>query len=276
MGWLPVVALALAGGALIAVVVAAAARQAFHSRIETLQRSVEQAPSPSGARTNLPAGVLALAQRLGVSATGGGRLVRLTQSGEMWLKPGSKPLAFTAQQTIAVAEAGFLWRAWFPMMTGLSMQVIDYLAGGEGGLEVRLPGALPVVRATGGDAMFRGEAMRYLSELMWNPDALLFNRQLEWRVVDAHTLAVTVGEGARRSEVRLILDAGGELVRVEADDRPRLDGGEVSTCPWFGRGNGYRMIGSQAHPDPGEAGWIIDGAEFIYWRGHVESWSAEV
>ncbi len=276
MSWLSVVALARAGGALVAAAVAAAARRAFLGRIQTFQRLLDKTPRTSGARTDLPPEVLALARRLGVSAGGGGRVVRLTQSGKMWLKPGSKPLAFTAQQTIAVADIAFLWRAWLPIIAGLSMQVIDYVVSGEAGIEGRLPGALPLVRATGGDAAFRGEAMRYLSELMWNPDALLFNPQLEWRVINAHTLAVATGEGTRRSEVRLILNGDGDLVRVEADDRPRLDGGVLSTCPWFGRGSDYRTIGDRRIPIQAEAGWIVNGAEFIYWRGRVESWSAEV
>ena len=73
----------------------------------------------------------------------------------MWLKPGSNPLSFTAQQTIAVADVGFLWRARF-RMAGTLMQIIDYLVGGEGGLQERLVGALPVVSISGGDATFRG------------------------------------------------------------------------------------------------------------------------
>jgi hypothetical protein len=28
-------------------------------------------------------------------------------------------------------------------------------------------------------------------------------------------------------------------------------------------------------PTRGEAGWIVDGAEFIYWRGGIVSWSLE-
>jgi hypothetical protein len=52
----------------------------------------------------------------------------------MWLKPGSKPLAFEARQSIAVTEGGFLWRARFGV-AGVPLQIIDYLVGGEGGLE---------------------------------------------------------------------------------------------------------------------------------------------
>jgi hypothetical protein len=74
------------------------------------------------------------------------------------------------------------------------------------------------------DFVRTGIVLTVLAELMWNPDALLFNPRLDWRVVDARVLAVRTGEDARRSEVRPILNEDGDLVRVEADDRPRQDG----------------------------------------------------
>ena len=101
-----VVSLGLGGMALLVGFAALAARRSFLGRIESLQRALDKAPKALAVRTDLPPEVVALARRLGVSDSGGGRLVRLTQSGEMWLKPGSKPLAFKAEQTIAVAEVG--------------------------------------------------------------------------------------------------------------------------------------------------------------------------
>ena len=128
------------------------------------------------------------------------------------------------------------------------MKVIDYVVGHEAGLEGRLLGILPVVRMTEADTMFRGEAMRYLAELMWNPDALLLNRQLDWCVLTARTLAVATGEGSRRCETRLILDAAGDVIRIEADDRPRQNGRVVTNCPWFGRANGIEQSAADASP----------------------------
>lgn len=268
-----VVSLSLGGVGLLAVVVAALVRRSFLGRIESLRRSLEKAPKALAARVDLPSEVFTLARRLGVCDDGGGRLVRLTQSGEMWLRPGSKPLAFKAEQVIAVAEVGFLWRAWLMMTAGVSMQVIDYMVGDKAGLEGRLLGALPIIRMTDSDTILRGEAMRYLAELMWNPDALLLNRQLNWRVINARTLAVATGDGTRRCEVRLILDDAGELIGIEADDRPRQDGRVVANCPWFGRGGDYRTIGGRRIPTRAEVGWLLNGVEFIYWRGRVDSWS---
>jgi len=174
-------------------------------------------------RTDLPVEVLGLARRLGTSGSG---LVRLTQRGEMWQKPSSKPLSFDAEQTIATSQIGFQWRARF-VIRGVPMLVIDYTISNEAGLEGRLLSALPLVRMTGTDTMFRGEAMRYLAELMWNPDALLFNRQLHWHVLDTKTLVVATGSGARQCEVRLTLDEAGDLVSIQADDRPLQEGHNV-------------------------------------------------
>jgi len=86
MGWLSIVAFCVGGAALIAAMLA---RRGFLGKINGLQRSLEQAPKALTARTDLPPQVLALARRLGVSDSDGGRLVRLTQSGEMRLKPGT-------------------------------------------------------------------------------------------------------------------------------------------------------------------------------------------
>lgn len=266
--WLGIAAIGFFVGA------ATLARRDFLGRINRLQQTLDAAPPPAAARADLPPEVRTLAQRLGASTSGSGRLVRLTQSGQMWMKPGAKPLAFTAEQTFAVAEVGFLWRARF-RMAGLSMGVIDYLVGSEAGLEGRLLGALPIVRVGNDDVAFRGEAMRYLAELMWVPDALLFNPQLAWRVIDARTLAVATGSGARRCEVRLILNDTGDPIRAEADDRPRAEGRLVTTCPWFARGGDYQTISGRRIPSWGEAGWILDGNEFVYFRCRMESWSSE-
>jgi hypothetical protein len=51
-----------------------------------------------------------------------------------------------------------------------------------------------------------------------------FNRFLDWRVLDQRRLAVSTGQGARRSEVCPMLDDKGLPERFKANDRPRLAG----------------------------------------------------
>lgn len=271
MAWLSIIGFALSSALFVAAV---CVRHGFLARINGLRRRIERAPKALGRRTDLPPEVIALARRLGASGNSCGRLVRLTQSGEMRLKPSAKSLAFKAEQIISVAEVGFIWQARFKI-AGLPMQIVDYLVGGEGGLQGRLFDTLPVVASTDADATIRGEAMRYLGELMWNPDAILFNPQPDWCVIDSRTLGISIGSGARRCEVRLTLNEAGDPVGMEADDRPRQDGGSLTVCPWFVRGGDYRPMHGRRLPTDGVAGWRLDGIEFIYWRGRIESWSIE-
>jgi hypothetical protein len=94
------------GGVVAAVVVAIRARRGSLERIRDLLRSLEKPPATSGVRTDLPAEVIAFGLRLGGHGNEGPRIVRLSQTGEIWPKPGSKPIAFEAQQSIAIAEVG--------------------------------------------------------------------------------------------------------------------------------------------------------------------------
>jgi hypothetical protein len=248
---------------------------AWRRRIDTLRTSLEASSPTPAARTDLPSEIVGLAERSGASPASGSRIVKLSQRGKMWQRSKGAPLAFTANQVITVGDIGFLWDARFSLMGIPSLQVIDYLVGREGGLEGRMFGVLPLVNVAATDETFRGEAMRYLGELMWNPDAILFNSHLQWRVANSRTLSVVAGDGPRRSEIRLLLDQSGDAVRFEADDRPRLEGSAFTRSAWFGRCWDYRTIRGRRIPLGAEAGWIVQGKEFIYWRGIIENWHAE-
>lgn len=249
-------------------------RHAFLRHVQSLQSKLERFVGTGIIAVAPPDAVVNLSRHL-VGQSKPGRFVRLTQRGQMWMTPRSRPSVFTAQQTISLGEVGFLWQAQLAGPVGLSTRVIDYLVSENAGLEARLLGAFPVARVIDTDAAFRGEAMRYLAELIWAPDAILNNRLLEWRVLEARTLVVAVGAGNRRAEVRLILDQFGDVARIEADDRPRSVGNAVEACPWFGRASDYRAIAGRRIPFQAEVGWIVDGNEFVYWRGSIETWSIE-
>jgi len=265
------VAVAALGGSAAALAAAAWARSRFHGRIRAVERYLMRARPQPEIRTDLPHEVVRLAERLGAERKGADASVHLRQTGDMWLKPGAKPLPFTAHQTVAIDEIGFLWQARF-RMAGLPVQIVEHLADGEAGLEGRLFDLLPVAGAVGDDIAFRGEAMRYMAELLWAPDAILFNRQLEWRVLDAHVLTVATGTGARRCEIRLTLDRSGLPAWLEADDRPFLTKGQRIPTAWFGRCGDYRTIAGRHIPMWGQAGWRLDGSDYVYWRGRIEAW----
>ena len=191
--------------------------------------------------------------------------VRVTQVGEMWLKPGGRALRFQAVEDFAVAEVAFEWRARFRFL-----RVVDRFAAGDGLLEARLLGLLPVMRQTGPELAV-GEALRYLAELVWAPHAMLSNASLEWRELDERHVEVATQVGSTRAAVRLELDAGGDVVGARVDDRPRAEGKEVVRRPWVGSFGDYAVVDGIRLPTHGEVRWELPEGPFTYWRGTIRS-----
>ena len=131
------------------------------------------------------------------------RAVWLRQTGEMCAAPGARWRPFTAEQIISVHRPGFAWLARMQAMPLFSAHILDCYVDGEGLLEARLCGSLPLARAAGQEVS-RGELMRYLAELIWVPHAMRHNSALSWREIDATTVEVSASSTGGPARVRLI------------------------------------------------------------------------
>jgi hypothetical protein len=207
------------------------------------------------------------------SGTAVPRRVRVTQAGEMWLRPGGRPLRFDAVEEFAVDEVAFSWRARFPIVPLVSLRVLDGYAAGEGQLAARLFG-FPLLRGRG-QATAEGEAMRYLAELSWVPQAMAVNRQLEWLELDRQTVEVATRVGTARVAVRLELDAEGDIVGASTDARPRPEGKRIVPRPWGGVFADYAVVRGIRIPRQAEVRWGLPEGRFTYWRGKVTSLELE-
>jgi hypothetical protein len=199
--------------------------------------------------------------------------VHFTQVGEMQLKPG-RWLPFRAEQEMAVDCVEFAWRANFRAAPLVSVRVRDWYRSGVGGLDGRLWGVFPVVHASG-EQVARGEAMRYLAELPWAPQAMATNPALEWRQVDESTVEVATRGARERVAVQLHFDAVGDIVRASTDVRPRMVGKQVVDTPWSGVFGEYREFDGVRLPATAEASWLLSDGPFTYFRGRVTGWSAD-
>jgi hypothetical protein len=198
--------------------------------------------------------------------------VHFTQVGAMQLKPG-RWLPFRAEQDMAVDRVDFAWRASFRAAPLVSIRVRDWYRSGVGGLDVRLWGVVPVVR-TSGEQFARGEAMRYLAEIAWAPQAMVANPALEWRQVDESTVELATHVACDRVAVLLHFDAAGDIVGMSTDARPRMVGKQVVDTPWIGVFGEYRQFNGVRLPTTGEVSWLLPDGPFAYFRGRVTGWSA--
>ena len=187
---------------------------------------------PSWVRAGLPELVRRYVERCVPADQLGQSAVHFAQVGEMQLKPG-RWLPFRAEQDMAVDRVEFAWRANFRPARLVSVHVRDWYRSGVGGLDVRLWGVVPVVRASG-EQFARGEAMRYLAELAWAPQAMVTNPALEWQALDESTVEVATRIAGERVAVLLHFDAAGNIVGMSTDARPRMVGKQVVETPWSG------------------------------------------
>jgi hypothetical protein len=182
-------------------------------------------------------------------------------------------LAFHASEEMAVDRVEFEWRARFPIGPLGSLHIRDWYSTGEGGLEGRLWGFLPVLRGRG-PAFARGEAMRYLSELPWVPHAILGNRELIWRGLDDTSAEVATSVDGTQAAVRLHFDATGDIVAASADNRPRMVGRTTIGTPWSGRFGGYSELGGIRVPTTAEVAWGLPDGPSTYFRGRITGLAA--
>ena len=265
----------LAGLVLVGLLVHLWASWSFRRSIGDLEKQLAQAPAPGAIRADLPDGVRDFALRGMAGAAPEGRVVRLRQASEMVLKPDGPWLPITARQTIGLTSTGFVWEAAQKRGPITVFRVLDAFVAGTGQLRARLLGSIPVAGVEGG-SLDRGEAMRYLAELPWAPDAILLNREIAWRVLESGEIEARLAMEPRDAVVRFELNDAGDFAVIRADDRPATDaaGNEVLR-EWRGRFDDYGDIGGRRIPRRGEVGYIIEDQYAPYWRGEVIAYGVE-
>lgn len=266
---LVVAGLVVAAGAMAAGI----ASHRFSIRIERLRRSLrDTGVQAQEGLPDLPPLVRAFAERNG-GRRDGPHVVRMIQTVEMRLKPGADLFPLTAIQDSGTRAPGFVWDARGRMAGVLPIRILDSYVAGTGLLEVRVAGGIRVARATGSH-IDKGEAMRFLAELPWNPDAILSASALEWAPIDARTVEVSMQTTGGPARVRLAFDAGGDIASVSARDRPREVAGSSVPAEWIGRFSGYVSAGGYRWPGTAEVAWVLPEGEFVYWRGRIISLGA--
>jgi hypothetical protein len=193
--------------------------------------------------------------------------VRVTQTGEMWRKPGAKPLRFRATEDFAIDEVAFAWRARFPLLGPVALDVVDELREAAGRLRVTLLG-IPLQTETGAETAI-GQAMRYLAELAWVPQAVAGNRELEWQQTGERSLEVATYVGPARAAVQLELDEAGDIVRATGMRPRRGSDGIFRPTPWGGDFSRHTRFGETRLPADAETWWELPEGRFVYWRGRV-------
>ncbi len=187
--------------------------------------------------------------------------VRVVQTGQMWRRPGAKPMRFTAIEEFAVDTVAFSWRARFAVAPLLALTIHDGCADGDAWMRGRFAGFSFV--NTGGPDVIVGAAMRYLAEIAWAPHAMMANREIAWREVDAQSVESVIDTSAGRAAIVLGFDDHADIISARAEARPR-DGDQPR--PWQGTFGDYVVMDGIRVPTTAEVRWVLPEGPFTYFR----------
>lgn len=275
MNWMIVSAAAAGGIVLLALAFFWFCGLAFDAKVARLR--AEMAASQQmifAGRSELPEIVRRYAVRAG-GRIDGPTVFHADHEAKLSTAVGAEPLDIRAEQWTGTLAPGIVWAAR-GSMRGLPVVVLDAFVEGAGELSALLLGAIRVAGGRGPE-YDKGELMRYLSELPVYPDAILNAAGLSWRQIDERTVEVAAPSAGGKAAMRFYFDAAGDIVRMEADDRPmsRPDGSAAPT-PWHGIYGEYRQFGRYRIPSYGEVGWVLPEGLFTYWRGRVTGYEPAV
>jgi hypothetical protein len=193
--------------------------------------------------------------------------VRLAVRGETRMRPGARWMRFTANGELAVAAVGLRWKARFPTLGPLAMTVIDELAAGVGTMRVNSLG-MPIQRQSGPELAL-GETYRYLSELVFAPQAIAANRELAWSALGEHGVEVSANSGSGRATLTFEFDQTGDIVSAAAEARPMSVGKQFQATRWGAAFSEHATLAGVRIPTRSEAHWDLDEERFAYWRTEV-------
>jgi hypothetical protein len=183
---------------------------------------------------------------------------------------GTKWRPFTAVEEYEVGRIGFAWRARFALAPLTWLDVVDEYCGGAGAgrLEGRLWGGLRVMRSTGHDTDV-GQALRYLSELVWNPYGIICNRDLEWTALTDGSVEVATVVGSSRVVAILHFGEDGNVTAATMPVKPRIVKKETVGTPWLGEVRDYTTLEGVRMPRELRGLWNLPEGPSAYWEGRI-------
>lgn len=201
------------------------------------------------------------------------RIASLRQRGGFRLKAGQPFMGMEAEQLFSVQAPGLVWQARMKMVPGLPILVRDTLIGGHGTFGGRLLG-LVTVAAGSGPETDEATLVRYLSEAIWFPYALLPSDRLRWEAVGDKSARAILDDRGHTVTGVYAFDDSARPIAFDADRARDVDGTPVRT-PWHVTlGQHTRMAGVEI-PSKGTATWRLPEGPLEYGRFEITSLAFE-
>ncbi|MBF9142876.1 DUF6544 family protein [Hymenobacter properus] len=188
------------------------------------------------------------------------RGLRLRHHGQFKTDLNKEWVAISGEQYMTACPPGFIWQGSTGQFTAR-----DAYEDGHGRLAVHLLGLLPVLHGEG-PHYDSGELLRWLTESVLLPTALLPSDELCWLALDDQSARLLLSHHGQSVSCIVRFNEANEIEECEAL-RHR---GDAGLQPWVGRFLHYRDWHGVHAPSVLEASWVVNGQRQPYARFTVQ------
>jgi hypothetical protein len=192
--------------------------------------------------------------------------VRVQHAGRFRLGQDRPWMPMRAVQTYTTGPPGFFWKARFKMAGLWLLSAQDRYEGGQGHMFGKMAGLWTMFDARG-EEIDQGTMLRYLSEMIWIPTALL-GENITWQGIDDHSAQVTFSDCGKSVSARMAFDSDGKPVNFVTRRYREINGG-YSLDPWSTPMVAYGERAGLNLPVHGQAVWNLPSGDLAYWDGEV-------
>jgi hypothetical protein len=195
-------------------------------------------------------------------------IVYLTQTGIMRGEPDQPWMPVRAEQYFTTDPPGFEWIATMHINPLAWVTGRDRYFDGQGAMEMLAMSLVPVVHARGPE-LNQGVLLRYLTETVWFPAAVL-TPYITWQPIDNLAARATLEYLGTRASATFIIDDNGAVLQAEAE-RYREEHGKYALRPWSIPITEYGEFAGTRMPVAGDAIWGLDSGDLPYYRWRITS-----
>ena len=170
-----------------------------------------------------------------------------------------------AEQYFTIDTPGFIWQV-NTTMSGIPVIGRDLFSQGQGSMEIRLAGFIPVARVSNHERINEATIQRYLGEIVWFPSAAL-SPHIQWESEDEHSAKATMNyEGVSGSAV-FHFNQQGEVTKFVAQRFRDVE--DETRTEWVATVKETSLVNGISIPVKLEAAWMLEDGPFTWYTFEV-------
>lgn len=156
-------------------------------------------------------------------------------------------------------------------MFGIPFEGYDYYIDSRGGMHGMLGKMLTLFHQKG-DKMDQGALCTYLSESLFVPSSILYNKNISFEEIDLFNVKASITDNGVTVSGIFTFNENYEMTRFYTEDRPAIkDDGSVDYIPWSANILSYKIYDQGINfIDHVQIIWHYPDGDFVYFDGSID------